>query len=772
MTLSSIGRYQVIRPLGSGGMADVYLARDPDLEREVAIKVPTLERLSDEALERFKVEARAVARLEHPAIVPLYDYGSQDRQPFLVMRNMPGGSLADLIGAPGFALREAIPVIERIAAALDYAHARGVLHRDVKPGNILFDSAGAAYLSDFGIARLTDPTDDNTARRLTAAGLAPGTAAYMSPEQVLGETDMKGRGDVYSLGVVLFEMLAGELPYKADSAFKQAMQHIAAPIPSILTARPDLPETMQAVIELALAKEPDGRYPTAMALADDLWTVAASPPAKPVLPMPAKATAQPQEQKYPPPPDGLRSLKDAEPTVDSGWLGEGPEAVELVRRAIPFWLWAGLLMLIALALSAVLLSGRDNGNLTSAATGAPVATDGKTTPASATEILSPRPATPAPTTPSALTAAAPTPEGETIHVLQAGENLFRVGLRYGFTVEELATYNGILNPNVLTVGQQIRIPPSEQSSVDPTATEPPSPSLAPSSTPSPTLSVANMVPTVVVVGAIDMRDVFRGGLEVIQVFVPAGSFRMGTETGQADERPVHDVQLDAFWLDRTEVTNAQFAAFVEDTGLLTTAERDGRGNIYTPDNWQPLAGADWLHPQGPGSDADPDHPVVLVTWDEADAFCRWAGGRLPTEAEWEYAARGPESLTYPWGESLNPAGHNFCDHNCPFDWRDDHLEDGYRYTSPAGTFTTGASWTGAIDLLGNVWEWVNDWHGDATYSESTSSNPVGPSTGDLRVARGAAWMNESDVHYSANRARGFPAAAYNGFGFRCAGNKE
>ena len=274
MTLRAIGRYQIVRPLGAGGMATVYLARDPTLDRQVAIKIPNVERLSPEGLARFNIEARAVARLEHQAIVPLYDYGDHDGRPFLVMRYLPGGSLADRLERRAFHLNEALGIIERIASALDYAHRQGILHRDVKPGNILFDESGAAYLSDFGIARIMNLSGEAS---LTQTGLAIGTAAYMSPEQALGQK-IDGRSDVYSLGVVIFEMLSGDVPYKADSSLQQALQHINAPIPSIQERRRDLPPTTQMAFSRALAKQPKDRYPTGEALAIDFRRVAGDLP--------------------------------------------------------------------------------------------------------------------------------------------------------------------------------------------------------------------------------------------------------------------------------------------------------------------------------------------------------------------------------------------------------------------------------------------------------------------------------------------------------------
>ena len=245
MNPTQFGRYTIHRPLGAGGMADVYLAHDPTLDREVAIKVP---RVRSQA--RFEVEARAVARLEHPAIVPLYEYGDQDGHPYIVMRHMRGGSLADRIARGPLPLAEALPIIERIAAALDYAHSRGVIHRDVKPGNILFDETGHAFLSDFGIARLEDWGDGRAGPRLTAVGAIPGSPAYLSPEQARGAPDLDGRSDIYALGIVVHEMLTGELPQPGPTGV----------IPTIARRRPDLPPAFQAIVARALAADRNARY--------------------------------------------------------------------------------------------------------------------------------------------------------------------------------------------------------------------------------------------------------------------------------------------------------------------------------------------------------------------------------------------------------------------------------------------------------------------------------------------------------------------------------
>ena len=219
------------------------------------------------------------------------------------------------------------------------------------------------------------------------------------------------------------------------------------------------------------------------------------------------------------------------------------------------------------------------------------------------------------------------------------------------------------------------------------------------------------------------------------------------------------------------MTNAQFAAFFADTGHLTLAERRGGGEAHTAGGWNFIDGADWQHPQGPSSDLNglEEHPVVMVTWEDADAFCRWRGGRLPTEAEWEFAARGPDNATYPWGESFETGLLNFCDSNCPNSWADSRVDDGYEFTAPAGSYPGGASWVGALDMLGNVYEWVNDWYDRDYYDRSPSLNPQGPEVGASRAQRGASWRDYDDAIYNTQRFGDPPATADANTGFRCAG---
>jgi formylglycine-generating enzyme required for sulfatase activity len=291
-----------------------------------------------------------------------------------------------------------------------------------------------------------------------------------------------------------------------------------------------------------------------------------------------------------------------------------------------------------------------------------------------------------------------------------------------------------------------------------TATAPPptdtlTPTASPSATPTPTPT-----PTL---GAVAPRTRAADGM--VMVYVPGGTFQMGSTDEEVDdalqlcnqyygdcqrswfedEQPAHLVTLDSFWIDRTEVTNAQYRQCVDD------------GDCPEPGCWDD------------SNYNAPDRPVVCVSWNDAVAYCEWAGGRLPTEAEWEYAARGPNGNIFPWGDTFDGARLNFCDANCTADWKATDYDDGYPYTAPVGSYENGASWVGALDMAGNVWEWTSSLYQAYPYRVDDGREDL--SSSDSRVLRGGSWGSVANDVRSASRLNYTPVYRNGNIGFRCVG---
>jgi len=253
----TVGPYRILEQAGAGGMATVYKAYQPNMDRYIAVKVLPVHLSNDpEFAKRFQREARAIARLEHAHILPVYDYGEYEGITYIAMRYIKAGTLKDRMSAGRLSLDEINHLVSQIGSALDYAHRMGVIHRDIKPGNVLMDEQGDIYLSDFGLARMMEQS-----QQLTGSGVGLGTPAYMSPEQGQGNK-IDHRTDIYALGIILYEMLTGRVPYEAETPMAVVLKHIQGDLPLPHTINTNTPEPVERVILKALAKDPADRYQT------------------------------------------------------------------------------------------------------------------------------------------------------------------------------------------------------------------------------------------------------------------------------------------------------------------------------------------------------------------------------------------------------------------------------------------------------------------------------------------------------------------------------
>lgn len=260
-----IGTYEIIAPIGRGGMATVYKAYHERLDRHIAIKLMHTTFLQDDNFhERFQREARIVAKLEHPAIVPIYDYDEHNDIPYLVMRLVDGMTLKKHYIKHGMTIQEIESTLTKIAEGLDYAHGQGILHRDMKPSNILIDSNGQPFITDFGLARIAEAGASTISHDMML-----GTPFYISPEQAQGSKDLDNRTDVYSLGIILYELLTGQVPFQADTPYAIVHGHIYTEPELPSKVNPDLTPAIDTVLKRALEKDRNNRYPTALAMMTD-----------------------------------------------------------------------------------------------------------------------------------------------------------------------------------------------------------------------------------------------------------------------------------------------------------------------------------------------------------------------------------------------------------------------------------------------------------------------------------------------------------------------
>jgi serine/threonine protein kinase len=330
-TGENIGAYRIIEKLGHGGMATVYKAYHARLDRFVALKVLHPAFLEDpNFLARFQREARVVAKLEHPNIVPIYDFADHQEQPYLVMKYIEGETLKALLKRGRLSVEQIWGVVNAVGAGLGYAHEQGILHRDVKPSNVIMAKDGKIYLADFGLARIAQAGESTL-----TSDMIMGTPQYISPEQAMGEKNLDNRTDIYSFGVMLYEMVVGQVPFSSDTPFSIIHDHIYSPLPLPHLINPGVPDEVERVLLKALAKERNDRYETVEALCAafkkawddakvDMADVTMTSPVPPIQPQhsPTATTLPPQEttKKRQPEPKTKKNAKQTRWLLISGGI--------------------------------------------------------------------------------------------------------------------------------------------------------------------------------------------------------------------------------------------------------------------------------------------------------------------------------------------------------------------------------------------------------------------------------------------------------------------
>jgi len=653
----TISRYKVGEILGQGGMALVYEGQQTNIRRQVAIKVlPTHMAQNETFVTRFEREVQTIANLQHPRVLPVYDFGEFEGHLYIIMAFMAGGTLDDLIEKGPLSLEDTAYYINQVAEGLDYAHRRGIIHRDLKPANILLDADGNAHLSDFGIARLTASTT-----ALTGSNVI-GTPTYMAPEMFDGD-EITGAVDIYALGVTLYEMLTGEGPFTGETPMQVMMSHLQHAVPDVHLTRQDLPPTVSWVIQRAMAKDPSERYETAIDLADDLQKTLKDEPfnqltggteafpvdATELLPSFESQQSTRQGQYTP-----SRNTPESLPAITRQPAVTPPEHTGRRRRRRRRGSLLGAIMIVLLS---ILFIG--------------------------------------------------------------------VGVIWLFAPEL---------PEQFLFGTEPTAPPNavvEAAAPQPTRTP------RPTEEPSPTVNqAAGVTPTTGPTAAPDPVQLATNGVStnaawtpVIEnisgyemALVPTGCFTMGDAGGFSAEKPISEQCVTVpFWIDTTEITNQQYGITL---GF-------------------------------PGANV----PVSNVDWRDAQGFCEARGGRLPTEVEWEFAARGPDSLKYPWGNNFD--GENI-------------IYDANSGSQPgnAGSREGGVSWVGAYDLSGNVWEWVSSTYRVYPYD---SGNSLWEQQNDLSVSRsmrGGSYSQDAYGNRVSVRKGLNPGAKDGDIGFRCAVDVE
>jgi serine/threonine protein kinase/formylglycine-generating enzyme required for sulfatase activity len=679
-----VDHYRIIKHIARGGMADVYLAEDTNLQRRVAVKV-LLELLAIDTqfVQRFQREAQIVAKLEHPNIVQVYGVGKTSLGlPYIAMQYIDGGSLRDKLKQLAqrnklLTTEQALNITRQIALALSVAHQARIVHRDLKPGNVLIRPDGTPVLVDLGIAVV------GGGPKLTQTGGIIGTPQYMSPEQVRGQP-LDGRSDLYSLGIILYEMLTGTRPFEAEDSIAVMHQQAYEAPPPLRSLRPDLSLETLAIVETCLKKEPDARFQRADAIIDAIDQALQAEVRHGPNPRATQVLTNLADSELLSRLSVVRAPTDLPESTPSSSLPTPTTS----RRSFPVPIWA-IITLFTLAAAVVLFTLLQPSG------------DDESTPAA-----------------MIVDTAVPTETAETIVIVTQ------------VVIVATVTDSPTIEPEMTATPTTEAVPAATNT---PIAT--------------PTTASAE---TIVGQDGTAMRLIPEGGFlmgstsaEVDQAVALCRQNPDGDSCARAEyvsEMPQHSVFISAFYMDVTEITNGQYKACVNGGDCNPPASGSG---VYSRSNYYDQA-------------QYANYPVVNVTWFDARDYCIWAGKRLPTEAEWEKAARGDDGRIFPWGNSFNSNRTNTQDR-------------GTSAIQPVGQYSNGASPYGILDMTGNVWEYVADWFDPDYYASSPDQNPTGPTSSPTgqRVLRSGSYANFQHYARIANRGAVEPGTSTPFRGFRC-----
>ncbi|NUM35796.1 MAG: SUMF1/EgtB/PvdO family nonheme iron enzyme [Candidatus Brocadiae bacterium] len=788
-----LGNYRLDKWIGEGAMGEVYLAYNTASQEKVAIKILHLSGLETEKelrhKKRFQREAECTCSLDHPNIVKVYEIGEHKDFSYLVMEFLEGQSLLDILLQNGpLSTKQTLKIAREITLALDAAHKKKIIHRDIKPANIMIQGDGNVKLTDFGLAKAV-----NAVSNISQAGQIIGTIFYLSPEQAMGSQKVDHRTDFYSLGVTLFQTITGKLPYPGKMPVQVIQQHISAPVPGIREYVPDVIPEIEALIQKLMSKKVSSRFSNAaqllMAIEDcenrlkDRGSQKKTSSRK-IAPVKRNSWFYPyryfylsgiiffllilsfiaitkKEKEIPKEEKIAKEPKISLPVVSKiPYTKESPANVLQFVEITP--LEGSRLLKPALEIQGK-IQGEELDSLFCNAT--PISFEKVSSGLHAFSIK---------------------------QNLQIGENIFFLkafARSKNFVLSKKLTY--FLIPDII---KSVEISPKEAWLV-----------------PGQKIffdikgynenkeEIPFLVDWILSGGSFDEQGAYTAGDvqgnyilfvrdnstwiqnqanvritkegwfgetlphgmefqqdskeylwkqdQSVMVYIPEGSFWRGDMRGKDDEKPAREIYLSGFYIDKYELTWGQYLHYCKITGEKIPENKDSEVKMREKE------------------------PVVNISWSQANSYSQWAGKRLPTEAEWEKAAKGGINIpdwsvlqhpvmmklnpypkrTYPWGNALPNQDTFYCNYVAHDQW-DKRGEDEYVHSAPIGSFAKGASPYNAMDMAGNVWEWCADAYDKDFYKNSADRNPVNHKKSNLYVAKGGSWFNFAESCRASKRS--------------------